>query len=169
MIFLITGGSKCGKSSYAEKLIFHLSQGKQANYLATMRVASEEEEAIVRRHQEYRKEKNFIVHECPLRFPDFLESSFVLLEDLPNLLANHMFGGDGYEGTLDKIVELTNRIDNLVIVTNEVGSCILKYPIETENYIAALGRLNYVLAKRSDCVIEVVVGIPLAVKGVLPL
>ncbi len=169
MIVLITGGSKSGKSSYAEKLVTHLIKNTPAHYIATMRVFSKEEETIVKRHQEYRKGKNFIVHECPLYFPLTFAKDTVLLEDVPNLLANHMFGGDGINGAKNEVKRLSQSAQNLVIVTNEVGSCVLKYADETDNYIEALGQLNRSIAKDSDCVVEVVAGIPLAVKGVLPI
>ena len=51
-IILITGGSRSGKSSYAEKLALSLSTTPV--YLATARIWDEEFRERVRRHQERR-------------------------------------------------------------------------------------------------------------------
>ena len=53
----------------------------------------------------------------------------------------------------------------LVIITNDVGSDIKSYDEGTRAYIQALGRINAALAKESDCVFELVCGIPILLKG----
>jgi adenosylcobinamide kinase/adenosylcobinamide-phosphate guanylyltransferase len=55
-----------------------------------------------------------------------------------------------------------------VIVTNDVGSDIRTYEEGTAAYLRCLGRINAALAAKADTVIEMVAGIPLVIKGVLP-
>ena len=45
MIILVTGGSGCGKSTWAEKLVQSLPSGKRV-YIATMQVYDRESEII---------------------------------------------------------------------------------------------------------------------------
>ena len=57
MITLITGGSKCGKSSLAERIICGFS-GKKF-YIATMKPYGDEAFQAIERHREMRKGKGF--------------------------------------------------------------------------------------------------------------
>ena len=50
MIILLTGGSGCGKSTYAEKLIRRMPREKRV-YIATMQVFDEESVKRVERHR----------------------------------------------------------------------------------------------------------------------
>ena len=98
MMILLTGGSKCGKSSLAEKLLLRLGVDARAMvYVATMQVIDSEDQRIVQRHQRVRAGKGFaVVEQC--RDLDTLElppGAALLLEDVPNMLANEMFGGGG--------------------------------------------------------------------------
>lgn len=52
-----------------------------------------------------------------------------------------------------------------MLVTNEVFSDGMEYETETENYVRLLGVINQRLAEAAEGVVEVVCGIPLAVKG----
>lgn len=167
---LITGGSKCGKSSFAESLALRLAGARPLVYVATMEVFGPEEQAIVARHESKRAGKGFLVLEqarglCSLQVP---EDAVLLLEDVPNLLANEMFGGAGPEGAYAGIAGLLPRCRHLVLVTNEVGSDGASYLPETLAYVEELGRLNRSLAALSDSVVELVCGLPHTLKGSLP-
>ena len=96
MIVLVTGGSGCGKSTWAEKLIASMPLEKRV-YIATMQVYDEESVHRVARHRAQRADKGFVTIECEkdLACAPIEEGSIVLLEDLVNLMANEMFdGGD---------------------------------------------------------------------------
>ena len=96
MIVLVTGGSGCGKSTWAEKLVDTLPRENRI-YIATMQVYDEESVKRVARHRAQRADKGFATIECEkdLAAADVPAGSVVLLEDLVNLTANEMFdGGD---------------------------------------------------------------------------
>lgn len=170
MITLITGGSKCGKSSYAEKILEKFCGVKY--YVATMNPVGDAAQEIIARHVEMRCGKNFITVEClrDIGTVDVPEECGVLLECIGNLCANEMFVGAKVYKPAEKIVEgirsLSERVAELVIVTNEVGCDDQeKYSKETVEYIAQMSEINAKIAEFADNVIECVYGIPVAVKG----
>ena len=55
---LLTGGSACGKSSYAEQLVCSLPGPRY--YLATMRPYSDHDQERIQRHRAQREGKGFI-------------------------------------------------------------------------------------------------------------
>ena len=63
MIILVTGGSGCGKSTWAEKLVQSLPSGKRV-YIATMQVYDRESEIRVQRHRAQRAGLGFRTVEC---------------------------------------------------------------------------------------------------------
>lgn len=100
------------------------------------------------------------------------EKKSALLECMSNLTANEMFTKDGMkseEEVVEKIVSeiqtLSQKLDNLVIVTNNVFEDGVIYDAGTMEYLRALGRINTALARLADRVAEVVVGIPVELKG----
>lgn len=168
MTVLVTGGSKCGKSGYAESL-FADFYGEKI-YLATMRPFGVEARAMIERHRNVRFGKGFSTVEryFDIGGADISDNAGVLLEDMGNLLANEMFSEDGVtdpvDGILDGIDRLHKRIALLVIVSNNVSADGINYPRETALYIEYLSRINNVLAARADRVVECVYGIPITRK-----
>lgn len=61
MRILLTGGSGCGKSTYAERLARSLPAPRY--YIATMRPYDEECQTKIRRHQQQRESGDFITIE----------------------------------------------------------------------------------------------------------
>ena len=91
MIILFTGGSACGKSSYAESVCVQLPLPRF--YIAAMKPYGAEGEARIKRHRAMRAGKGFETFECytglkELRLP---ERGTALLECICNLTANEMF------------------------------------------------------------------------------
>ena len=173
MRILLTGGSGCGKSTFAERLARALPAPRC--YIATMRPYDGESRVKIARHQAQRADAGFdtIERETDVGNLEFPARGTVLLECMCNLLANEMFdeaGGerDVYDKILLDIGKLEQSCDTLIVVTNEVGSDGGAYDESTVRYIETLGRLNRALAKRFDCVAELVCGIPLVLKGQLP-
>lgn len=187
MVTLVTGGSGSGKSAYAETLLSSCEGTKF--YIATMQVYDAEGEKKVKRHRKLREGKGFLTIECPVdvgkieaseyRSPigkmgtdDVTGKKSALLECMSNLTANEMFTDDGIRSAdqvADKIVNdiqfLSQKTDNLIIVTNNVFEDGVVYDDGTMEYLKALGRINTKLAQFADRVTEVVVGIPVVLKS----
>lgn len=170
MITLITGGSGCGKSTYAESRMLSYSQPRV--YVATMIPCGEDAERRIARHRQLRAGKGFETLEKgvdvgSLPLP---EGASVLLECLGNLVANEMFEPDGAgenaeKRCMDGVRSLARRTANLVIVTNEVGSDGREYGEGTERYMQIMGRLGCRIAEMADEVCEVVCGQLVWLKG----
>lgn len=62
---------------------------------------------------------------------------------------------------------LSEQVEKLVVVTNEVASDGLEYPSGTTEYIRIMSLLNNAAAQFADVVIECVCGIPLLLKGTI--
>ena len=174
MMILLTGGSACGKSSYAEA-ICEKAPGPRW-YLAAMQPYGEEGQCKVERHRQLRAGKGFETIE---RYTDYAslelpERGTALLECICNLTANEMFDEEGNQSdpcarVLAGVENLKAQCGLLVVITNDVGSDGILYEEGTRAYVEVLGRINAVLAARADTVIEMVAGIPILLKGELPL
>ncbi len=169
MIVLVTGGSGCGKSTWAEKLIDAL-QPERRFYIATMQVYDEESRLRVRRHRAQRADKHFVTVECEkdLAAAKIPEGSAVLLEDLVNLTANEMFDNGDVSRIVPALEQLASRCSHLVMVTNDLFSDGEEYTQSVQEYMRRLAEINRKAAEMADCVIETVYSIPVAVKGELP-
>ena len=196
MLKLIIGGASSGKSDYAEQLIrkdyserriSSFQENSELIYLATMTAKDPESLRRIDRHRERRKDSGFQTVEAG---KDFLNSisnipknSFVLLEDIPNLVANWIFGdmpnefstldsfknGEIVHSIVDGILKLHSACKEVVAVTGDLFSDGFRYEEETEAYLRALGEVNCELAAASDFVCEVVCGKINILKGNLVL
>ncbi len=173
MLILLTGGSACGKSSYAESLCMRSPTPRF--YLAAMQPYGEEGAMRVERHRKLRAGKGFETIE---RYRDYgslilPECGTALLECICNLTANEMFDDEGdMTDPREKVVEgvrsLAEQCGDLFVITNDVGSDGVEYEGSTAEYVRAMGEINARLAAMADTVIEMVAGIPIVIKGELP-
>ena len=169
MITLVTGGTKCGKSGYAEKVLESFIGPKY--YIATMNPVGEDADEIIARHREARRNKNYITVECP-RDVDKIDLPIgcgVLLECIGNLCANEMYVGANVLRPSDKIIAnlktLAESASELVIVTNEVGCDGNSYSADIMAFVSEIAVINSRIAEFADNVVECVYGIPIALKG----
>ena len=169
MIVLVTGGSGCGKSTWAEKLIQTLPEEKRV-YIATMQVYDRESELRVERHRKQRADKGFRTVECEkdLAEAPIEDGSTVLLEDLVNVTANEMFDGGDPERIVPALRKLAGRCRHLVMVTNDLFSDGVEYSPSVKEYLRCLAEVNRQAAEMADCVVEVVYSVPVPLKGELP-
>jgi len=181
MMILLTGGSACGKSSFAESLCVSVPGPRV--YIAAMQPYGEEGEKRIEKHRRMRAGKGFETIECYTGLENLVlteklpelstQKPTVLLECICNMTANEMFDdrgrvSDPVERVLRGVERLQSQSGLLVVVTNEVGSDTGNYSPETCAYIDAVGRINRVLAEKADAVYELVCGIPLVLKGAAP-
>lgn len=171
-MILLTGGSACGKSSYAESLCLRFDQPRY--YIAAMRPYGDGSAEKIQRHRDLRRGKGFETIE---RYTDLSglvlpERGTALLECVCNLTANEMFDDAGnltdpFDAVMNGVEALRRQCETLVVVTNDVGSDNKAYDPGTRAYVRALGRINAALAQQADAVYELVCGIPLVLKGEL--
>lgn len=182
-IYLITGGARSGKSSFAED--FTKTLGKNVLYIATSIVFDEEMKTRVKKHKERRPDswhtleayKNFENH-----FSTGLYSKFaVLLDCITIMITNILFeeiedfynikecelekAEEKVSIEVDKLISIIkNQNIEIVMVTNEIGMGIVP-----ENHISRVfrdiaGRINQKIAKDADEVYLCVSGIPIKIK-----
>lgn len=173
MFYLLTGGSACGKSTYAESLV--CCYGQPRIYIATMQPYGEDGQRKIARHRKMRATKGFETIEAQKDIADVSvpEEATVLLECICNLASNEMFDEQGNmrdirQKVTDGVLGLAGRCANLVVVTNELGAEYHDYDDFTPVYVEAVGYINRALAAEADRVYELVCGIPIAIKGDLP-
>ena len=167
---LITGGASSGKSTFAEKLLL-ASKGPHY-YVATMRYSDSECIGKIARHRSRREGTDIITIEKQTDIGEVVipEMGTVLLECVCTLLANEMFDESGnerdvYEKIIDGIRNISCRCEDLIVVTNEVGSSFdVSYSRSTLNYIHTVGKINCVLAADFDQVYEMVCGNAVRIK-----
>ncbi|MDE7218477.1 MAG: bifunctional adenosylcobinamide kinase/adenosylcobinamide-phosphate guanylyltransferase [Oscillospiraceae bacterium] len=181
-MILVYGGSGSGKSAWAEKtLLAEAAQrpGGQAVYLAAMETSSPEAAARISRHRAMRARHGAaagvsfatIERTVDIGGAAVPPGSFVLLEDLGNLLANEIWlpEGAGPGGAEARILEgirtLMERAELLVAVSNDLFADGGGYDPDTEAYIRSLGRLHRALAPVAERVTEIVCGLPLDKTG----
>lgn len=196
MLHIVYGGSASGKSSYAESFAMSLQGEGRLLYIATMypykwNTTEIDPETMQRieRHRAMRADKGFDTVECYRHVEHIVakRQDVLLLECMSNLLANEMYleqdaeavgiaGKAGFEMSktlspvskkiVQALVNLSTRVQELVIVTNDVfsdgGS--LTYDESTREYVKNLAEINCALAREAATVTEVVCGIPVIVK-----
>ena len=194
MITLVTGGSGSGKSAYAESLLSSC-EGIRYYIATMQIYDAEGEKKVERHRKLRAGKRFLTIEspmnvgkiefacageaeqaqyrqEAERKVQGGSEKKSALLECMSNLTANEMFTKDGMkseEEVVEKIVSeiqtLSQKLDNLVIVTNNVFEDGVIYDAGTMEYLRALGRINTALARLADRVAEVVVGIPVELKG----
>lgn len=173
MMILVVGGSKAGKSRWAEKAAVRL--GGRLEYVATMIPVGEGEAgaATVQRHRAQRAGLGFTTHERPLHLGGLTlpQGATVLLEDVSNLLANYLFceGANGGIAEAERDVALLAAgAGALLAVSFEGLEPSPEYNEETNRYIAQLGELNAALRRRANAVVHLQNGVPTLQQGTLP-
>lgn len=165
MLILISGPNSSGKSVWAERLTASL--GQERYYIATMVPVSEDNRVRIEKHRRQRAQYGFHTLELPYGFrqAQLPESAVVLLEDVSNLLANHIFESRGtLETVFGEILALVKRCRAVVAVT--IGGLDQEdYTGETADYICGLNRLNELLRQEAQAVVEMRDGQPWVTKG----
>ncbi|MCR4817446.1 MAG: bifunctional adenosylcobinamide kinase/adenosylcobinamide-phosphate guanylyltransferase [Fretibacterium sp.] len=177
MFIFVSGGVRSGKSEWAEQAALILSRDNPRIYLATARIADEDMRCRVARHQKARSGRGFLTLERPRDlwgiFHAIPANAAVLLECLPNWLANEMFPEDGSiigavrleEEIFRTALALKERCRHLLIVSDDIFSDGVAYDEVTENYRRLLGRLHVRLAGAADAAVECIAGLARCAKG----
>lgn len=169
MIYLITGGERSGKSSYAQNLALQLSHSPL--YIATARKWDADFQNRIDRHQQERDERwTNIEEEKHLSKIDF--SGKVALIDcvtlwLTNFFVDHKNDVDlSLEEAKKEFLLIANQKNaTLIIVTNEIGMGVHAETHIGRKFTELQGWMNQFLASNADEVVLMVSGIPVKIKG----
>ena len=169
MIYLITGGERSGKSSYAQNLALQLSNTPM--YVATARKWDDDFQNRIDRHQQERDERwTNIEKEKHLSEIDF--SGKVALIDCVTLWLTNFFVDHKNDVTLSleeakkEFLSIANQENaTLIIVTNEIGMGVHAETHIGRKFTELQGWMNQFLASNADEVVLMVSGIPVKIKG----
>lgn len=166
-VILITGGSRSGKSSYAEQLALSLSDVPV--YLATARIWDDEFRERVRRHKERRgpqwtnleEEKYLSLHD--------LAGRVVVIDCMTLWATNFFFDLDSdVDAALAALKaefdRFTNQDATFLFVTNEIGMGGVSDNAVQRHFTDLQGWMNQYVASHADEVILMVSGIPVKIK-----
>lgn len=168
MTVMISGGSKSGKSSHAERIAHALSQpGEELYYIATMEPRDGEDRARIRKHIQSRSGRPFQTVEQPRDLLGVLKKApktgTYLLDSLTALLANEMFlkegvNADAHLKITQELLTLMDSVENLVVVSDQIYSDSGRYDSFTEEYRKALAYMDRACAAKANVVLESVAG-----------
>lgn len=168
-IILITGGSRSGKSSYAEQLALSLSDSPV--YLATARIWDEEFRERVRRHQERRGPQwtNLEEEKYLSRHVD-LAGRVVVVDCLTLWCTNFFFDSQSdVDASLAALKaefdRFTGQDATFLFVTNEIGMGGTSDNVLQRRFTDLQGWMNQYVASQADEVLLMVSGIPVKIKG----
>ncbi len=180
MNVLISGGSKNGKTSFAQDIAVRLSGGGRRYYVATMIPYDDEDRARIARHIADRAEQGFQTLETGRDIAACLEGTdkngTFLVDSLTALLMNEMFP-DAHCGDADPmaaercregLLKVAKETRHAVFVTDYLYSDAARYDAFTEEYRKNLALLDRALAAVCDTVIELCAGNVIFHKGGLP-
>lgn len=195
-IYLITGGCRSGKSSYAQSLCEKLC--KNPIYLATSSEAVRDDDFAkrIQRHQDDRGPAWTTIEEplTPSKHAEQFKGRAIMVDCLTLWLTNY-FMEEGVFSLSDKkdeaappsletaeaaedraLSKLKLEFDTLVsqwdatffFVTNEVGSGTHAHDAVTRKFVDAQGWLNQHVAAKANRVVHMVSGIPTVIKDFEP-
>ncbi len=173
---LVTGGSRSGKSAYAQTLAEALP-GPRA-YLATCPVIDAETAERVKRHREARSAAAWETIEEPLDLAGAIGRAAaypVLLVDCLTLWVNNLLYEAEQRGEIfteeaaaqrsREVIDACRVFPGTVIfVTNEVGMGIVPESEAVRRFRDCAGRMNQLIAAAAEEVTLVVSGVPLRLK-----
>lgn len=171
MLVVITGGAASGKSALGETVCVRL--GGALLYIATMPPHDAECAARIQKHRDARAGKGFDTVEWYANLDkQTLPKPYntAILECMSNLVANELFAehtppAQLVEKLLSGVAHIQGRVENLVVITNEVFGGAERYEGDMAEYLWCLGSINCALMQKADCVIESVCGLPVVHKG----
>jgi len=175
-IILVTGGSRSGKSAFAQKTAEALP-GPRA-YIATCPVIDPETEERIRKHREARHGKDWETIEETVDLAGAVRRAVgyrVLLVDCLTLWINNLLyeaekRGEIFteEAAAGRCRELTDSCmafgGTVIFVTNELGMGIVPDNETARRFRDIAGRCNQEIAAAANTVTLVVSGIPLSLK-----
>ena len=176
MKIFISGGSKNGKSMFAQECAKKLSEEGHLWYLATMEPHDDEDNARIARHRREREGWGFKTAEWGRNISGF-ESEYdckgaYLVDSVTALLTNEMFGS--MEGEPDysaakrvpqELLYFSDKVKNVVFVSDNIFCDAKFFDTFTESFRKSLAEADRSLAESCDVVVEFSCGNPIFYKG----
>lgn len=168
MIYLVTGGERSGKSSFAQNLALELSQNPM--YVATARKWDGDFQKRIDRHQNERKE-NWINVEEEKNLSQIDFNGKVAVVDCVTLWLTNFFVDtkNDVELSLELAkaeIEKLSLIEDatIIIITNEIGMGVHAETHIGRKFVELQGWVNQFIAKKAEKVTFMVSGLPMKVK-----
>jgi len=166
-IILVTGGSRSGKSSYAEK--FALSLSETPVYIATARIWDEEFRQRVLHHQARRGSEWTNIEEEKELSRHHLEDRVILIDCVTLWSTNFFFDlHSDINKSLDAVKAefdaFTAQNATFIFVTNEIGMGGVSENEVQRKFTDLQGWVNQYIAQKADQVVLMVSGIPMKIK-----
>lgn len=176
MRIFVSGGSKNGKSMWAQKMAKAQNvSGTPLYYVATMQPVDGEDKARIERHRAERAGWGFTTLEISRNITQLMEQcdprGSILLDSVTALLMNEMYTSDGQEdaGAAERIARemehVLARFPSVVIVSDYIYSDAELYDMAVERYRQGLAKIDRACAAMCDGVVEFASGVPIWHKG----
>lgn len=168
-VSLVLGGTRSGKSAFAESLVLAARGTAPATYLATAEPWDDDEmRGRIAAHRD-RRGADWRTVEEPLDLPGALRAvpagSPVLVDCLTLWLSNLMAAERDPAAETDRLIAaLADVAGPVVFVSNEVGWGIVPDNALARAFRDEAGRLHQAVAAAADAVYLVVAGLPLPLK-----
>lgn len=168
---LVVGGARSGKSRLAERLV--TGTGKRRHYIATAQAWDSEMRAKIAAHQADRG-ADWLTHEAPRDVAAVLAQvppeDVVLLDCATLWLTNALLAEADMAAECAGLLEALGSCAALVVVvSNEVGWGIVPDNALARAFREHQGRLNQQIAAQAGLVLGVMAGLPMVLKGQLPM
>ena len=180
-LILITGGVRCGKSRFAERLADDLGNDRVV-FIATAEAGDDDMRARIAVHRASRP-TSWATREAPVDVAAAIDEvsahreppRAIIVDCLTLLVSNILLGRDGGDeetaasrvdrqaGAICKACARTHA--TVIVVTNEVGWGVVPATSLGRRYRDLLGAANQMLAAASKTVYLLVAGIPVDVKA----
>jgi len=173
MIELVLGGTRSGKSRYAEQQA--IESGKEVVYIATAEAQDDEMKARIGLHQQSRPQ-NWQTVEEPIQLAKVInkydqQNSCLLVDCLTLWLSNILFDktaelqqtlfDNETQALFDSLSQFSGQI---ILVSNELGLGVIAMDKMTRRFVDEAGLLHQKIATLSDKVVLVTAGLPQVLK-----
>ena len=168
-LIFVTGGSRSGKSVFAEQLTNTIG-GNKAAYVATAEVLDPEMEQRVSAHCS-RRPSQWVTFEEPIALWEIIADTgnrfpVTMVDCISMWVTNLMFKEPQavLSGT-EKLIDVIKEIDNtVVLVSGEVGWGLIGDNHLSRQFSDLLGTANQMLAAAADDVYATISGLPVQLK-----
>lgn len=165
---LVLGGTRSGKSRFAERLLSRMPGSRI--YIATAQAFDAEMRVRIEKHR-VRRGPNWTTVEAPLDLVEAVTAAQgpMLIDCLTLWISNLMLAGREIDGEVAALCSaLSKKKKPVVVVSNEVGLSVVPGNAMARAFRDAQGLANQQLAAIASKVVFVAAGLPLVLKGSQP-